>query len=58
MGFVYWPGWFVWALLLVLMGIGHPPTSDDARPLESRHTWLAWISLALFVLCFTPTPIR
>jgi membrane-associated protease RseP (regulator of RpoE activity) len=57
MGYFFWPGWFVWALLLLLLGIRHPPTTDDSAPLAPRHIALGWIGLALLVLCFTPTPI-
>ncbi len=38
-------------------GIGHPPTLDDAAPIGPRRQALAWLALAIFVLCFTPTPI-
>lgn len=58
MGIWFWPGWLVWAILLLVLGVRHPPTLDDTRPLESRQTLLAWIGLAMFVLCFTPTPVH
>jgi membrane-associated protease RseP (regulator of RpoE activity) len=58
MGVFFWPGWFVWALLLLLLGVRHPPTVDDSRPLQRRHAVLGWIALAMFVLCFTPTPVQ
>lgn len=58
MGIWFWTGWFVWAILLLVLGVRHPPTLDDARPLESRQTLLGWIGLAMFVLCFTPTPVH
>lgn len=58
MGYFYWPGWFVWALLLLLIGLGHPPTTDDSLPLARRHVLLGWLGLAMLVLCFTPAPIH
>ncbi len=57
LGVFYWPGWFVWILLLAIMGTRHPPTVDDSIPLESRHVKLGWIALAMFVLCFMPAPV-
>jgi hypothetical protein len=31
-------------------------TLDDSLPLRRRHTWLGWIGLAMFILCFMPMP--
>lgn len=58
MGYFYWPGWWVWALLLLILGVRHPPTLDDSRPLEERQRVLAWVALAIFILSFTPAPIH
>jgi len=58
LGIWYWQGWLVWVVLLVfVLRFRHPTTLDDSVPLERRHFWLGWIGLAMFVLCFTPTPI-
>jgi membrane-associated protease RseP (regulator of RpoE activity) len=54
----YWIGWLVWiVLLLFVIGTRHPPTLNDERPLEPRHTTLGWVALAMFILSFTPAPI-
>jgi len=58
MGIFYWPGWFLWAFLLVLLGLRHPPTVDNSSPLEMRHRVLGWIGLVIFVLCFMPAPVH
>ena len=58
LGFFFWPGWFVWLLLLLVMGIRHPPTIDDSRPLGQRHSILGWVALVMFALCFTPAPVQ
>jgi membrane-associated protease RseP (regulator of RpoE activity) len=57
LGIFFWPGWLVWIFLLALLGTRHPPTLDDSLPLDRRHVILGWIALAMFVLCFTPTPM-
>ena len=57
LGIFFWPGWLVWAFLLVLLGTRHPPTVDDSHPLEPRHIVLAWVGLVLLVLCFVPVPM-
>ncbi|KAA9339905.1 site-2 protease family protein [Hymenobacter busanensis] len=52
------PGWLVFGLLLGrLTGIYHPPAPDE-RPLTAGRKILGWLMLAVFVLCFTPSPFR
>ena len=49
-------GWLLIALLLGrFMGIYHPPVLHD-QPLDLKRKILGWISLAVFVLCFSPQP--
>lgn len=57
LGIFYWQGWLVWVVLLLILRLRHPMTLDDSLPLERRHIWLGWIGLAMFILCFMPTPI-
>jgi membrane-associated protease RseP (regulator of RpoE activity) len=57
LGIFLWPGWLVWAFLLVLLGTRHPPTLDDSLPLERRQIVLGWIGLILLILCFMPVPL-
>lgn len=56
MGFVYWP-WWVWAALLFFFGLRHPVVYDRA-PLDAGRRRLAWLALAMLVLCFMPVPIH
>ena len=51
----YWFGWFVWALLLLLLGIRHPAVLDPV-PLNRGRRLVALGALAIFLLCFTPIP--
>ena len=54
--------WLVWAVLMVTMlvvfGPRHPRTLDDDVPLDPRRRGVALAAAAIFVLCFTPAPIR
>ena len=53
----WWPGWYVWALLIaVLIRVRHPPILDPEIPLDGRRRAVGWLSVALFVACFTPVP--
>ena len=52
------PGWLVFGLLLGrFTGIYHPPAPDE-RPLSPGRRALGWAMLAIFVLCFTPSPFK
>jgi len=52
----FWPGWLVWALLLLIFGMRHPAIYDPSEISAGRRK-LAWLSLAIFLLCFTLAPI-
>jgi membrane-associated protease RseP (regulator of RpoE activity) len=54
----YWPGWWLWSLLLLVMRLGHPPVRDEAVPLDRRRRLLALGALALLVLSFMPVPLE
>jgi membrane-associated protease RseP (regulator of RpoE activity) len=53
-----WEGWYVWAILSVLLGVQHPPIIDEAVPLDFMHWLVGWISLLLFILTFIPMPFK
>jgi membrane-associated protease RseP (regulator of RpoE activity) len=56
LGFVGWPGWFLWAFMASIWGLGHPPVIDPLTPLGRGRTIVGWIALAVFVLTFAPVP--
>jgi len=56
LGVYGWPGWFLWAVLPLIFGINHPPVMDSDSPLDRTRRIIGWISLAIFVMTFTPTP--
>ncbi len=57
LGYWYWFGWFVWIVLLLVLGIDHPPTRDLLSPLDPRRKLYAWCTVGLFGLTFIPVPI-
>jgi membrane-associated protease RseP (regulator of RpoE activity) len=57
MGVMLWQGWFVWALLIFLLGVGHPPPLNDVTPLSRGRKLLALLTIFIFVLVFTPVPL-
>lgn len=56
LGFVGWPGWFVWAFMSGLWGFGHPPVADPGRSLGTGRILVGWLALMVFVVTFAPVP--
>lgn len=54
----FWIGWLFWAVLAFVINLAHPPTLNDTIPLDRNRKIVGLISLAIFLLCFTPIPIK
>jgi membrane-associated protease RseP (regulator of RpoE activity) len=54
--FVY-EGWLIWAVLLLFLGLRHPPIMYSEIPLSPRRKMIGYTTLAIFILTFTPVPI-
>jgi membrane-associated protease RseP (regulator of RpoE activity) len=54
----FWPGWAIWAAILVLVGPEHPPIPSEHEPLDRRRTTIGWAAILIFILCFTVAPIQ
>jgi len=57
LGFRGWDGWFVWVILLLVIGVDHPPTMDAYTPLDGRRQVAAWLTIGAFALTFMSNPI-
>jgi membrane-associated protease RseP (regulator of RpoE activity) len=55
---VLWEGWVIWAILLILLGTGHPPPMDVETGLTRGRKIAGYVSLLIFILCFTPVPVK
>jgi membrane-associated protease RseP (regulator of RpoE activity) len=59
---VFASSWIVWTVMMVVMlavfGPKHPHVFDEETPLDRTRLLLAGFALVMFVLCFTPAPIR
>lgn len=58
MGIFFFAGWFVWAVLIAILGIKHPPVRDEYIPLDRRRQWIALLVVVVFALSFIPAPIH
>ncbi|WP_353684947.1 site-2 protease family protein [Thermodesulfovibrio sp. 3907-1M] len=58
LGIFYWYGWLVWAMLLLFLGLDHPPILvwETELPLTRRITGA--LSFVIFILTFTPAPFK
>jgi membrane-associated protease RseP (regulator of RpoE activity) len=54
----YWPGWLLWCVIVLVIGLYHPPVYDESIPLDAKRRALALLALLLFALCFIPVPIQ
>jgi membrane-associated protease RseP (regulator of RpoE activity) len=52
-----WPGWWLWVVVTLVIGIRHPPVIDEEIPLDGRRLAVAGLVLLMFLVCFAPVPI-
>ena len=57
LGWSFWGGWLIWAVLSIALGLGHPATLDQDRPLDPRRRLAAWATIGLFILTFSWNPV-
>lgn len=55
-GTFYWYGWAIWAVLMVFLGLEHPPIRSWEAPLDPRRRLVGVVSFIIFVLTFMPQP--
>jgi Zn-dependent protease len=55
--FTQYYGWLIWAILVTLLGLRHPPLSDESVKLDGKRKVLAVVALLVFIATFTPVPV-
>jgi membrane-associated protease RseP (regulator of RpoE activity) len=53
-----WPGWLIWGCISIFLGRRHPPTLDSHTKLDAQRKYVGYATVALFIVCFIPNPIR
>ncbi len=57
LGFMrWWDGWLIWGVLLLFLGVRHPPPLDPYTPLDLKRKIVGWLTLAILAVTFIPTP--
>lgn len=58
LGIFLWPGWLVFGILTLFLGLRHPPPLDPYTPLDRSGRILGWAAIVLFLLTFIPVPLN
>lgn len=58
LGFFAWYGWLIWAGLLFIMGLKHPPVLFWEERLSLSRKITGIISILIFILSFIPVPLE
>ncbi len=58
LGVIYWPGWIIWAFLLLLLGFRHPPVVYPDITIDRKRKFIGWLSFVIFIITFIPMPFR
>ncbi len=53
-----WSGWWLWAALIFFLGRTHAQPMDEITPLDPTRKALAVLGLLVFLVTFTPVPLR
>lgn len=53
-----WSGWWLWCVMVFLIGLFHPPVRDERTPLDTKRRAIALLALLIFVLSFMPAPLE
>jgi membrane-associated protease RseP (regulator of RpoE activity) len=54
---ILWPGWWLWVVITLVIGVRHPPVLDEEEPLDATRLTVAAVVLLIFLVCFAPVPI-
>lgn len=58
LGIFYWYGWLVWSVILLFLGLDHPPILVWENRLSLSRRLIGIISLIIFILTFIPAPFK
>lgn len=58
LGLFSWEGWAFWGVLMIILGIKHPPVVYWEQPLDRRRKFIGVLSLIIFIVTFIPSPFR
>ncbi len=54
---IFWSGWWLWAVILLIFGRLHAEPLDQITELDPPRKALAWLTIVIFLLTFSPVPM-
>lgn len=54
---IFYPGWLLFALVVLLLGIRHPPPLNDITPLDRKRKIVGIVAFMILAVSITPVPI-
>src|SRR5208283_3274917 len=58
LGMSGWEGWLMWAILMLVLGIKHPPVLHWEVPLDRKRKCIGLLTLIIFIVTFIPSPFK
>lgn len=58
LGIFYWEGWALWAVLMLILGIKHPPVLYWEVPLDPKRRFIGIFTFIIFIITFIPSPFK
>lgn len=58
LGLFSWEGWIIWSILMLIIGIKHPPVIYWETPLASKRRFISILCLIIFIITFVPYPFK
>jgi membrane-associated protease RseP (regulator of RpoE activity) len=58
LGIFLWEGWAIWAIVLLILGLKHPPIYHSEIPLDGKRRFLGWLGFFIFLITFIPEPFK
>jgi membrane-associated protease RseP (regulator of RpoE activity) len=58
LGIFLWEGWLFWAIVLLILGLKHPPIYHSEIPLDGTRRFLGWLGFFIFLITFIPEPFK
>lgn len=53
---IFYIGWALFAVIIIVLGLRHPPPLNDVTRLKPSRKALGWFAIAVLVLTFVPAP--
>jgi membrane-associated protease RseP (regulator of RpoE activity) len=58
LGLSGWHGWILWSVIMLILGLKHPPVVNASIALDDKRKWIGVLSIIVFILTFIPEPFK